>query len=140
MATAVAEIMTWNPVIIEADRPTTDAARVMRENDVGDVLVVDEDSRLVGIVTDRDIVVRVLADDRDPRSTAVREVFSEDLETVTPDTSIEDAAELMRLRGVRRLPVVDGSHPVGVVSLGDLAVERDTESVLGQVSAMPGNR
>jgi CBS domain-containing protein len=139
MATTVAEVMTRNPTTIEPEQSLVEAARVMRGSDAGDVLVVD-DGRLVGIVTDRDIVVRVVAEGRDPSTVKVREACSTDLEAVSPQTPLDDAAELMRLRAVRRLPVVQGSTPVGVVSLGDLAVEGDEESVLGQVSAMPGNR
>ncbi|MBX6388728.1 MAG: CBS domain-containing protein [Frankia sp.] len=139
MAATVAEVMTREPTTITPDRPLTEAARLMRESDAGDVLVVDND-RLVGIVTDRDIVIRAVADARDPRTVTVGEACSTDLEAVTPDTPIEEAAELMRLRAVRRLPVLSGAAPVGIVSLGDLAMDRDKESVLGQVSAMPPNR
>jgi len=139
MATTVAEVMTREPVSVGPEQSLAEAARAMREADAGDVLVVEE-NRLVGILTDRDIVIRAVAEDRDPTTATVREVCSGDLEAVTPDTLIDDAAELMRLRAVRRLPVIEGAAPVGVVSLGDLAVEHDKESVLGQVSAMPGNR
>jgi CBS domain-containing protein len=139
MATNVADVMTTEPVSIPADAPARDAARLMRDNDTGDVFVVDGD-RLVGIVTDRDIVVRLIAEGRDPGGSSVLEACSTEIETVTPRTSLSDAAELMRLRAVRRLPVVEDDRPVGVISLGDLAIEKDEESVLGQVSAMPGNR
>jgi len=139
MATTVAEVMTRRPIAVSPEESLAQAARAMRDSDSGDVLVVEED-RLVGILTDRDIVVRAVASDRDPSTTPVREACSTDLETVTPDARIDEVSELMRLRAVRRLPVVEGARPVGIVSLGDLAVERDEESVLGQVSAMPGNR
>ncbi|OAA23343.1 CBS domain-containing protein [Frankia sp. EI5c] len=139
MVTTVAEVMTRDPASVRPDQSLAEAARTMRETDAGDVLVVD-DGQLVGILTDRDIVIRIVAEDGDTSTAKVREACSAELETVTPDTGIDDAAELMRLRAVRRLPVVEGSDPVGIVSLGDLAIARDTESVLGQVSAMPGNR
>ncbi|WP_026239964.1 CBS domain-containing protein [Parafrankia discariae] len=139
MATTVAEVMTREPAIVQPDQSLAEAARTMRETDAGDVLVVD-DGKLVGILTDRDIVIRIVAENRDTSAAKVREAFSAELETVTPDTLIDDAAELMRLRAVRRLPVVEGSEPVGIISLGDLAITRDEESVLGQVSAMPSNR
>jgi CBS domain-containing protein len=139
MVRTVGEVMTPNPTTIDADAPVAWAARLMRESDIGSVLVADHD-RFVGIVTDRDIVVRVLADDRDPRDCPVREAASGDVETVTPDTEIGDAAEVMRTRAVRRLPVVDAGRIVGVVSLGDFAVARDEESVLGKISSMPGNQ
>jgi CBS domain-containing protein len=139
MADTVGEVMTPNPATIDPDAPVAGAARLMREQDIGAVVVAD-DGRPVGIVTDRDIAVRVVAEGRDPRETPVRDAASGDVEAVRPDTKISDATELMRLRAVRRLPVVEGGTIVGIVSLGDLAVERDRESVLGQISAMPGNR
>jgi CBS domain-containing protein len=140
MATTVAEVMTREPAAVRPDQSLAEAARTMRETDAGDVLVVDDGGQLVGILTDRDIVIRIVAEDRDTSAAKVREACSAELETVTPDTKIDDAAELMRLRAVRRLPVVEGSEPVGIVSLGDLAIARDKESVLGQISAMPSNR
>jgi len=139
MAATVADVMTANPAAVEADEPVTRPTRIMRERDAGAVIVNDHD-RFAGIITDRDITIRVVSEDRDPRQTTTREAASLDVETVTPSTPVDDAAELMRLRAVRRLPVVEGDHAVGILSLGDLAVEGDTESVLGQVSAMPGNR
>ncbi|EFC82567.1 CBS domain-containing protein [Parafrankia sp. EUN1f] len=139
MATTVAEVMTRAPATVRPDETLAEAARTMRETEAGDVLVVD-DGELVGILTDRDIVVRIVAEDRDTSAAKVSEACSTELETVTPDTLIDDAAELMRLRAVRRLPVVEGTQPIGIVSLGDLAIARDEESVLGQVSAMPSNR
>lgn len=140
MATTVAEVMTPAPETVGADEVVGRAAKIMRDIDVGAVVVTDDTGSPTGIVTDRDIAVRVIAEDRDPRQTPVREAASGDLETVNPATSLEDAAEIMRLRAVRRLPVVEGDQIVGVVSLGDLAREGDHESVLGQVSSMPGNR
>src|SRR4030095_11457490 len=128
----VSEIMTRELVTVAADDPVTRAAALMRDAGTGDVLVV-EDGRLVGIVTDRDIAIRVVAAERDLRSTTVREVCSSDIETVSPVTSISYAAEVMRHRAVRRLPVVEGERAVGIVSLGDLAVEANEESVLGQI-------
>ncbi|CUU59829.1 CBS domain-containing protein [Parafrankia irregularis] len=139
MATTVAEVMTRAPATVRPDETLAEAARTMRETEAGDVLVVD-DGELVGILTDRDIVIRIVAESRDTSTAKVHEACSAELETVTPDTSIDDAAELMRLRAVRRLPVVEGTQPVGIISLGDLAITRDEESVLGQVSAMPSNR
>jgi CBS domain-containing protein len=111
-----------------------EAARVMREADVGPVLVVD-DGRVAGILTDRDIVVRAIADGRDPQSTPVREACSADLVTLSPDQDIDDAARLMREHDVRRLPVVQDGRPVGILALGDLAVERDSDSALADISA-----
>lgn len=138
MATTVAEIMAHNPETVQADAPVVDAARRMRDSDTGDVVVLDGE-RLTGILTDRDIAVRVVAEGRDP-STPVRDVCSgQDLVTVDPDTPIDRAVELMRKGNVRRLPVVEGDRPVGVVSLGDLAIERDDTSALADISAAESN-
>ncbi len=137
MATTVAEIMSHDPQTVQADAPVREVARRMRDADTGDVVVLDGDA-LVGIVTDRDIVLRVVAEGRDA-DTPVRDAFTADPTTVTPDTRIEQAVDLMRDRAVRRLPVVEGSRPVGVVSLGDLAIERDEDSVLADISAATEN-
>jgi CBS domain-containing protein len=106
----------------------------MRDRDIGDILVMEGD-RLQGIVTDRDIVVRCVADGKDLSSATLADAVSSDLVTVTPDTEITAAAQLMADRAIRRLPVVEDGRPVGVVSLGDLAVQRDPNSTLGGISA-----
>ncbi len=137
MATTVAEIMAHDPQTVQADAPVGEVARRMRDADTGDVVVLDGDA-LVGIVTDRDIVLRVVAEGRGV-DTPVRDACTADPTTVTPDTRIEQAVELMRDRAIRRLPVVEGSRPVGVVSLGDVAIERDEDSVLADISAAAEN-
>jgi CBS domain-containing protein len=139
MATTVAQIMARNVEGLPGDAPVREAAQRMRDTDTGDVLVLDDD-RLVGILTDRDIAVRVVAEGRDV-ATPVREVCSRsDLATVTPDMLAERVAEMMREKSIRRLPVVEGDRVVGVVSIGDLAVERDPGSALADISAAGGNR
>lgn len=110
MATTVADIMAHSPTTVPSDATITEVARQMRANDIGDVLVVDG-GRLAGIVTDRDIVIRIVAENKD-LNTPVREACSDgDLVTVTPNTEIEEAAQLMRRKAIRRLPVVDGDRP-----------------------------
>jgi CBS domain-containing protein len=116
------------------------AAEAMRMIDAGTVLVSDDTNQLVGIVTDRDIAIRAVAEGRDPKTTSVGEVASKDLQTLSPMDSVADAVRLMRERGVRRLPVVEAGRPVGVVSIGDLAQERDPGSVLADISRAPGNQ
>lgn len=139
MATTVAEVMTSDPATVTADSPIREAAQQMRTTNAGDVLVLDG-GRLIGIITDRDITIRAVAENKDP-STPVREACSsEGLATVTPDTRIDRAVEIMRSRAVRRLPVVEGERPVGVVSIGDLALERDRESALADISAAQPNK
>jgi CBS domain-containing protein len=101
---------------------------------------VEADGRLRGIVTDRDMVVRGLADGREGRSTTIGDVCSPDLVSVGADEDADRAVQLMRERAVRRIPVVDAGQLVGVVSLGDMAIERDPRSVLAQISAAQENQ
>ena len=136
---SIADVMTPDPVTLDVKGTAADAAAVMRGRDIGDVIVRDGE-RVAGIVTDRDIVVRVVAENRDPTSVDLGEFCTRELLTLLPEDSVSDAIELMSERAVRRLPVVDADgRPVGIVSLGDLALERDRESVLGQISAAPPN-
>jgi CBS domain-containing protein len=134
MARTVEEIMTRDPRTVDADDTIVDAARVMRDSDIGDVVVMDG-GQVSGIVTDRDIVVRGIAEGRDPDSTAVSEVCTTGVETIDPSAAVDDALRTMREHDIRRLPVVKNGRPVGIVSLGDLAVERDPESTLADISA-----
>lgn len=138
MTQHVSDIMTSAPVTVEPQTSVTAVARIMRDQDLGAVLVTDGD-RLRGLVTDRDLVVRSLAEGGDPEQTTVVGACSEDLVTVTPEDDLDHAVELMRGHAVRRLPVVEGGRPVGIVALGDLAMERDPESALGDISAAKPN-
>lgn len=138
MAQTVADVMTRNPATIERGESAAEAARLMARHDMGDVIVTDNGT-LTGIVTDRDIAVRLVAEEKDPR-TPVAEIASEaELVTVTPDVPLEQAVRLMRSQAVRRLPVLQGGRVVGVLSLGDLAMERDQDSALAGISAAEGN-
>jgi len=138
MAKAISECMTSDPKCVEADAPIVEAARVMHKNDVGDVLVT-EDGKLAGLVTDRDIVVRAVAEGRDPESTAVSEVCTSDVHTLSPDDSVEDAVALIREHDVRRVPVVEDGKPVGIITMGDLARDLDPKSALADVSSAEPN-
>jgi CBS domain-containing protein len=139
MDESVREVMTPNPSAMLADASVVDAARVMRDKDIGAVIVLDED-RLVGILTDRDIIMRALAHGADPGRTRVGDICSRELTTVAPTATVDEVTRMMRAKAIRRLPVVeDGGRVVGIVSLGDLAVERDRDSVLGEISAAPPN-
>ncbi|MFF9271046.1 CBS domain-containing protein [Streptomyces rochei] len=134
MTRYVRDIMTGHPVTVEPLTSVTAVARVMRDRDLGAVLVTDGDE-LRGLVTDRDLVIRAVAEGGDPERTTVAGVCSdEEMVTVGPDDELERAVELMREHAVRRVPVVDDGRPVGIVSLGDLALERDPESALGDIS------
>ncbi|MFH8409288.1 CBS domain-containing protein [Streptomyces sp. NPDC018019] len=138
MTQYVREIMTGAPVTVGPDTPVTDVARRMRDEDIGAVLVA-EGGRLAGLVTDRDLAVRILADGGDVRGRSVREACSTDLVSVAPDDAVHRAVHLMRTKAVRRLPVIEDGQVVGVVSLGDIALERDPASTLGDISAAEPN-
>jgi CBS domain-containing protein len=128
--------MTTDPVALLATETIAKAAEVMRDDDIGDVIVLDDTAgRICGIVTDRDIVIRAVADGADPGRTTLSSVCSSDLVTVGPNDPVDEVIELMRSKAVRRVPVVEDDRPVGVISLGDLAVARDPDSVLGKISA-----
>jgi CBS domain-containing protein len=123
MAKKISELMSPNPCTIEADKPVAYAARMMKEEDVGLAPVV-EGERLVGTLTDRDIVTRVVAEGKDPQSVTVREVASTDLVTVDPQQDLDEALRLMAGNQVRRLPVVEeDGRLVGVVAQADVARE-----------------
>jgi CBS domain-containing protein len=130
--------MTANPILLPANTPIREAARRMRENDIGDV-VVEKDGELCGIVTDRDIVVRAVAEGKDVETTNLESICSKDVTSLSLNQTDEDAVRLMREKSVRRLPVVENGKVVGILSLGDLAIAKDSRSVLGQVSAAAGN-
>jgi CBS domain-containing protein len=138
MAQTVRDVMTTDLVTCPSSAPVKDAAGYMRDRNIGDVLVVDNGS-VSGIVTDRDIVVRCVADGGDVREAKVGDVCSSDVTTVAADATIEEAARMMRDKALRRLPVVDHGKPVGIVTLGDLAVEADPSSALGGISAARPN-
>jgi CBS domain-containing protein len=138
MAQNVSDVMTTDLVTVPSTASIADVARLMRDRNIGDVLVTNN-GKLRGIVTDRDIVVRGVAEGADFSSEPLSRVLSEDLTTVTPDTPIDRAAQIMGDNALRRLPVVDNGKPVGIVSIGDLAVERDPNSALGQISAQRPN-
>jgi CBS domain-containing protein len=139
MARTVEEIMTRNPHTVEIGDSLADAAREMRNGDIGNVIVTDG-GQVVGIVTDRDIVVRAVAEGHEPRSTTVGNACSSSPRTLGPGDSVEAAAEAMGEGGIRRLPVVRDGELVGVLSLGDLAQDRDVGPSLADISAASPTR
>jgi CBS domain-containing protein len=138
MTQYVRDIMTGHPVTVEPQTSVTAVARIMRDRGLGAVLVTDGDE-LRGLVTDRDLVIRSVAEGGDPERTTVAGACSDDLVTVRSDDELNHAVELMRDHAVRRVPVVDDGRPVGIVSLGDLAMEHDPESALGDISVARPN-
>ncbi|MFL6239351.1 MAG: CBS domain-containing protein [Actinomycetes bacterium] len=138
MGAAVRDVMAKNPVTLPGSTPLVEAAKNMKEKDIGDIIIVDGD-KLRGVVTDRDIVVRGIAEGRDPNSTKLEDVCTSDLVTLPPDASVDEAAKLMRDKAIRRIPVEENGKPIGIISIGDVAQERDQDSALADISAKPGN-
>jgi signal-transduction protein with cAMP-binding, CBS, and nucleotidyltransferase domain len=134
----VREVMTSDPVTIGSHQTVTEAAQLMRDRNIGDVIVTNGSVPL-GIITDRDIVVRAVAQGRDVAATEVGEVCTGDVAVVGPDDFTDMAVKLMRSRAVRRLPVVADGEVVGVVCLGDVAVEEEPRSALADISTAAPN-
>lgn len=139
MGKKIRDIMSKNPISLPGDANAFDAAGVMRDKNIGDVLVT-ENGDLYGIVTDRDIVVRTLAQGKHPGDVKLRDFCSRNVYGCSPDDDTDDAVRIMREHAVRRLPVVEGNKPVGFVAIGDLALEKDRKSALGDISAAPPNQ
>ena len=137
MPQTLKDIMTTNPVTCPTDAKIADVARLMKDRDIGNVIVLEGET-VTGIVTDRDIVVRGIAEGRDGQS-AIGEITTRDLVTLAPDDDVKKAVEVMRTQAIRRLPVVEKGRAVGIVSLGDLAIERDSDSALADISAAPAD-
>ena len=128
MGKKIRDVMTASPQTVETSKTALDAAKCMKDADAGMIPVVDG-GKLVGTVTDRDIVVRTLAEGKSPESTTVGEIASRDVITVEPDQELGDALGLMARHQVRRLPVVEGDRLVGVVAQADLARAADERQV-----------
>lgn len=130
MKGTVKDVMTREPKALKKGDTCRDAAALMRKEDCGSLPIVEGD-RLVGIVTDRDIVIRAIAADKDPRTCAVGDVMTADPVTVSPRTSLDEAATIMAERQIRRLPVIDGGRLVGILVIGQLA-RRESAQVAGE--------
>lgn len=139
MTPKIRDVMTTNLVQLEAGSSVDEAARQMRERDVGDVLVT-RDGKLAGILTDRDIVVRGIAEGADPRKTPIEKICTPDPATLSPEEDWDAAVRLIGDKAIRRIPVVEDGKLMGIVSLGDLAQERDRGSALGRVSSAQPTR
>jgi CBS domain-containing protein len=136
----VREVMTDRPRCVTPDTPVSEAARLMKSDDVGSLPIL-EGERLAGIVTDRDIVLQAVAEEKDPRGMPVREVASRELVTIGPEEDLSEALKLMASHQVRRIPVVDeDSRLVGIVAQADIAREmkdKDSGQMLQGISQMP---
>jgi CBS domain-containing protein len=137
MSQSIREVMSTDLKTVEKGTPIREAAVAMRDADTGAIIVTDE-GRFAGLVTDRDIVVRGLADGKGP-DTPVDEVATSDVKTITPDQTVDDALAIVRDENVRRVPVVEDGRAVGIVSIGDLAENRDLGSELTDISTAPAN-
>jgi signal-transduction protein with cAMP-binding, CBS, and nucleotidyltransferase domain len=133
------QVMTRDPLTVEEGSPVIEAARMMRDANIGDVLVSRPDGSICGIVTDRDLALQVVAEGADPNTLTVRDVCAHNIESVESGDPVAKAVSTMREKAIRRLPVIDDGKLVGIVSLGDLAMERDPESALADISESPPN-
>lgn len=128
MAKSVRDAMTASVSSVSPSHSLADAAEVMKGEDVGSVPVLEE-GRLAGIVTDRDIVTRAVAERRDPEAVRVEEIASHDLVTVEPEHDLDEALALMARHKVRRLPVLERGRLVGMLAQADVALEAKEEKV-----------
>lgn len=134
----VKDIMTDDLAVISPDATVIEAAQLMQKHDVGAVPVC-EGTNIVGLVTDRDIVVRNIAHGKDPNHTPVRDVMTTEVKSISPETNISQAAEIMATQQIRRLPVIEDDRLVGMLSLGDLATKAkfdvEVSTTLGEISS-----
>ncbi len=128
----IREIMTPDVITAELNSTLEEIATIMRHEDIGAVPIVDDDE-LVGIVTDRDIVLRCVAEGCDPGESTAEDILTEGPITISPDNDVEHAADLMSTHKIRRLPVVHNGHLQGMVSLGDIAVKQPNTRISGSV-------
>jgi CBS domain-containing protein len=134
----IRDVMTPNPQSIQPSTTVQEAAKLMRDQDVGPIPIVENGS-VTGIVTDRDIVIRAIAEGADPKTTQLGQVVSGELHAVAPEDPVERAIAVMREKAIRRVPVLEGDKLVGVLSIGDLAIERDADSALADIASEPPN-
>lgn len=139
MASQIAEIMTKQVHCVGKQTNLKQIAALMRDQKIGDVLVTDEAGKLCGIVTDRDLVVRAIAEGKDPAALKAGDVCSGQPVTLRENASLDEAVALMRSKKVRRIPVVRDGAPIGIVSIGDLAKSKDPDSALAEISAAAPN-
>ena len=140
MALKVRDTMTGSPRSIDASTSVVEAAQLMREGHIGSLPITD-DEQLVGMITDRDITTRVVAEAGDHTKTSVGDVSSRDLVTVEPDEDLDDALQLMARHQVRRLPVVENGRLVGIVAQADIALsENEKTAKLVEAISAPSER
>ncbi|MCD6020837.1 MAG: hrp1 2 [Actinomycetia bacterium] len=136
----IRQVMTTPPDAVRKTASLQEAARLMKTKHIGDVLVEDEQGRLAGILTDRDVAIRATAEGADPKTTKVEDAYTQEVTALAPTDTVHDAVRMMRSQDVRRLPVVEGGKAVGIVSLGDISVETAPGSLLADISTAVPDR
>jgi CBS domain-containing protein len=138
---SVTDVMEADPIVLSGSAMVQEAARVMADRDIGAVLVVDDGGLLLGILTDRDIVVRVVAEGLATATCSVGEACTKALVTLSPSDTVDDALTVMRQEAVRRLPVASEAKPVGILTMADVArAEADTGNVFASIADAPATR
>ncbi len=140
MGKLVRDAMTPNPRTVQQDASIVDAARIMEQADIGSIPVVDVDGVLLGMVTDRDVAIRVVAAGRDPKTTTVGEIATNNVSPAYPDEPLDEALEQMVYRQVRRLPVIEDDRVVGILAQADMVHElkpKDAGKLVDQISHEP---
>jgi ATP-dependent Lon protease len=136
----IKDVMTKQVFSVSEDATIREIARLMRDEKIGDVLVTDAEGKLRGIITDRDVVVRAVAEGNDLDQLRAKDICTDHIVTLAPSAGIDEAVHLMTEKAIRRLPIVENDIPVGIVTIGDLAAQRDPKSALGEISrAAPNN-
>jgi CBS domain-containing protein len=135
----VREVMSASPETVTATTPIKQAASLLETADIGSVIVVGTDGQVQGIITDRDIALRVVAAGRDAQKTTAQDVMTPAPATIEPTASVQEAVALMRQHDVRRLPIVESGRAIGVVALGDLATSSEAKALLADISSAPPN-
>jgi CBS domain-containing protein len=135
----VSDVMSPDVVSVQLRDTLADAARAMREHNIGDVIVLNGD-QLFGIVTDRDIVIRGIAEGFRAGVTEIKDIASKHVTSISPEDYVDDAMQTMKNEAIRRLPVVENGKVIGVISLGDVVLQEEPETVAADISAAPPNR
>ena len=138
MSISIREVMTKDPITIDESATVAEAAKAMKQADIGPTLITSN-NKLRGIITDRDIAVRVVAEGQDPKTVKAIDIATTGLKTLSPDDEAGDAVRVMKENNIRRVVVVENEQPVGIVSIGDLAIALDQTSVLADISSEPPN-
>lgn len=129
----VRDVMTPNPTVVSDRDSIRDVARIMKDQDTGVVPVCDDGKKIIGLVTDRDIVVRLIADGKDPMNAHVNDVMTKSVRKVHEDATVDDVLSLMSSSEIRRVPVVNKNDElVGIVSIGDISSETREHGKVGE--------